>query len=120
MREVMDRMYMKEITICYGLTETSPVFTQTSADDDIEHKCETVGRKHPPVDVRVIDPADGRICGPGEPGELCCKGYNVMKATTRCPRPPPPPSTRTGGSTPATWPAAPPRATTRSPAASRT
>ena len=43
MREVMDRMYMKEITICYGLTETSPVFTQTSADDDIEHKCETVG-----------------------------------------------------------------------------
>ncbi len=50
-----------------------PVFTQTSADDDIEHKCETVGRKHPPVDVRVIDPSDGHICGPGEPGELCCK-----------------------------------------------
>ena len=43
MREVMDRMFVKEITICYGLTETSPVFTQTSADDDIEHKCETVG-----------------------------------------------------------------------------
>ena len=56
MREVMDRMYMKEITICYGLTETSPVFTQTSADDDIVHKCETVGLKHPPVSVRVIDP----------------------------------------------------------------
>lgn len=85
MREVMDRMYMKEITICYGLTETSPVFTQTSADDDIEHKCETVGRKHPPVDVRVIDPADGRICGPGEPGELCCKGYNVMKGYYKMP-----------------------------------
>ena len=45
MREVMDKMYMKEITICYGLTETSPVFTQTSADDDIEHKCETVGER---------------------------------------------------------------------------
>ena len=47
MREVMDKMYMKEITICYGLTETSPVFTQTSADDDIEHKCETGGAQAP-------------------------------------------------------------------------
>ncbi|MFR3274092.1 MAG: AMP-binding protein [Slackia sp.] len=55
MREVMDRMYMKEITICYGLTETSPVFYADVADDDIVHKCETVGLKHPPVSVRVID-----------------------------------------------------------------
>lgn len=85
MREVMDRMNMTEITICYGLTETSPVFTQTSADDDIEHKCETVGKKHPPVDVRVIDPVDGHICGVGEPGELCCKGYNVMKGYYKMP-----------------------------------
>ena len=85
MREVMDKMNMTEITICYGLTETSPVFTQTSADDDIEHKCETVGKKHPPVDVRVIDPADGHICGVGEPGELCCKGYNVMKGYYKMP-----------------------------------
>ena len=85
MREVMDRMNMREVTICYGLTETSPVFTQTSADDDIEHKCETVGAEHPPVDVRVIDPSDGHICGPGEPGELCCKGYNVMKGYYKMP-----------------------------------
>lgn len=85
MREVMDKMNMTEITICYGLTETSPVFTQTSADDDIEHKCETVGKKHPPVDVRVIDPVDGHICGVGEPGELCCKGYNVMKGYYKMP-----------------------------------
>ena len=85
MREVMDRMNMREVTICYGLTECSPVFTQTSADDDIEHKCETVGRKHPPVDVRVIDPSDGHICAPGEPGELCCKGYNVMKGYYKMP-----------------------------------
>ncbi len=85
MREVMDRMNMTDVTICYGLTETSPVFTQTSADDDIEHKCETVGRAHPPVDVRVIDPADGHICGVGEPGELCCKGYNVMKGYYKMP-----------------------------------
>ena len=85
MREVMEKMNMREITICYGLTETSPVFTQTSADDDIEHKCETVGKKHPPVDVRVIDPNDGHICGPGEHGELCCKGYNVMKGYYKMP-----------------------------------
>lgn len=85
MREVMEKMNMREITICYGLTETSPVFTQTSVDDDIEHKCETVGRKHPPVDVRVIDPDDGHICGPGEHGELCCKGYNVMKGYYKMP-----------------------------------
>ena len=85
MREVMERMNMREITICYGLTECSPVFTQTSVDDDVEHKCETVGRKHPPVSVRVIDPADGHICGVGEPGELCCKGYNVMKGYYKMP-----------------------------------
>ncbi|MBQ9955732.1 MAG: AMP-binding protein [Eggerthellaceae bacterium] len=85
MREVMERMHMRDVTICYGLTETSPVFTQTSADDDIMHKCETVGKKHPPVDVRVIDPDDGHICGPGEHGELCCKGYNVMKGYYKMP-----------------------------------
>ncbi len=85
MREVMERMNMTEITICYGLTETSPVFTQTSADDDIEHKCETVGRAHPPVEVRVIDPTDGHTCGVGEPGELCCRGYNVMKGYYKMP-----------------------------------
>lgn len=85
MKEVMEKMYMSEITICYGLTETSPVFTQTTVDDDIEHKCYTVGRKHPPVDVRVIDPDDGHICGVDEPGELCCKGYNVMKGYYKMP-----------------------------------
>lgn len=85
MREVMERMHMPEITICYGLTECSPVFTQTSVDDDVWHKCETVGKKHPPVSVRVIDPSDGHICGPGEPGELCCKGYNVMKGYYKMP-----------------------------------
>jgi fatty-acyl-CoA synthase len=86
MHEVMERMHMKEITICYGLTETSPVFTQTSADDDIAHKCETVGKKHPPVQVRVIDTNDGHICAPGEPGELCCRGYNVMKGYYKMPK----------------------------------
>lgn len=85
MREVMDRMHATEITICYGLTETSPVFTQTTVDDDIEHKCETVGRKHAPVLVKIVDPDTGRVCGVGEPGELCCKGYNVMKGYYKMP-----------------------------------
>ena len=85
MREVIDRMNMSEVTICYGLTETSPVFTQTSADDDLEHKCETVGKRHPPVLVKIVDPETGRECGVGEPGELCCKGYNVMKGYYKMP-----------------------------------
>ncbi|SEO69507.1 AMP-binding protein [Denitrobacterium detoxificans] len=85
MAEVIEKMNMKDITICYGLTETSPVFTQTSVDDDIDHKCHTVGRKHPPVSVKVVDPNDGHECAPGEHGELCCKGYNVMKGYYKMP-----------------------------------
>ncbi len=85
MAEVMDKMNMKDITICYGLTETSPVFTQSSADDDIDHKCTTVGKKHPVVDVKVADINDGHRLGPGEHGELCCRGYNVMKGYYKMP-----------------------------------
>lgn len=85
MREVIDRMHASEITICYGLTETSPVFMQTNVHDDLEHKCETVGRKHDPVAVKIVDPDTGELCGIGEPGELCCKGYNVMKGYYKMP-----------------------------------
>jgi len=85
MREVIDRMHASELTICYGLTETSPVFTQTTIHDDLEHKCETIGRKHEPVLVRVVDPDNGNVCEVGEPGELCCKGYNVMKGYYKMP-----------------------------------
>jgi fatty-acyl-CoA synthase len=84
-REAIERMNMTEITNCYGLTETSPVFIQTSWDDNLEHRLYTIGRPHDPVEVRVIDPADGHICGPGEIGELCCKGYNVMKGYYKMP-----------------------------------
>ena len=84
-REAMDRMGMVEMTNCYGLTETSPVFTQTSWDDTDEQRINTVGRKHDPVEVRVVDPLDGHICGPGEIGEMCCKGYNVMKGYYKMP-----------------------------------
>jgi len=79
MRQVIDKMHASEITIAYGLTEASPVFTQTSVDDDLEHKCETVGTKHPEVEVRVVDPDTGEDCAPGVPGELLCRGYNIMK-----------------------------------------
>ncbi len=79
MKQVIDRMHASELTICYGLTETSPVFTQTTTEDTLERKCETIGRRHDQVDVRVIDPETGEDCPPGVPGELCCRGYNVMK-----------------------------------------
>ena len=79
MKQVIDRMHASELTICYGLTETSPVFTQTTTEDTLERKCETIGRQHDQVDVRVIDPETGAACPPGVPGELCCRGYNVMK-----------------------------------------
>jgi fatty-acyl-CoA synthase len=79
MRRVIDDMHAKEITIAYGLTESSPVMTQTRTDDPIEVKVGTVGRELPGVEVRVVDPETGRECAVGEQGELCCRGYNVMK-----------------------------------------
>jgi fatty-acyl-CoA synthase len=78
MRKVIDRMHMGDVTICYGMTETSPVSTQTGADDDVEHRTATVGRVHPHVEVKVIDPVSGRCVPRGEPGELCTRGYSVM------------------------------------------
>jgi fatty-acyl-CoA synthase len=78
MKQVIDRMHMDEVTICYGMTETSPVSTQTGADDDVERRVSTVGRVHPHVEVKVVDAGDGRIVPRGEPGELCTRGYSVM------------------------------------------
>src|SRR5450759_812567 len=85
MRQVIDRMHASEMTICYGLTEASPVFTQTTTDDTLERKCETVGRKHPEVEVRVVDPETMRDCPPNVPGELLCRGYNIMKGYYKMP-----------------------------------
>ncbi|HZU39671.1 MAG TPA: AMP-binding protein [Solirubrobacteraceae bacterium] len=79
MRKVMDRMHMPEVTICYGMTETSPVSTQTAADDDVEHRTSTVGRVHPHVEIKIVDPATGACVRRGEPGELCTRGYSVMQ-----------------------------------------
>jgi fatty-acyl-CoA synthase len=78
MKQVVDRMGMAEVTICYGMTETSPVSTQTRADDSLDRRVSTVGRVHPHVEVKVTDPATGRTLPRGEPGELCTRGYSVM------------------------------------------
>jgi fatty-acyl-CoA synthase len=78
MKRVVSEMNMTEVTICYGMTETSPVSTQTTADDDMERRVSTVGRVHPHVEVKVIDPETGRVLPRGVPGELCTRGYSVM------------------------------------------
>ncbi|HYF28336.1 MAG TPA: AMP-binding protein [Baekduia sp.] len=78
MKQVVDRMQMAEVTICYGMTETSPVSTQTGADDDLEHRTATVGRVHPHVEIRVADPVTGRTLPRGETGEFQTRGYSVM------------------------------------------
>ena len=78
MRNVIDRMHMAEVTICYGMTETSPVSTQTSADDDIDHRTSTVGRVHPHVEIKIIDPTTGACVERGMSGELCTRGYSLM------------------------------------------
>ncbi len=79
MQQVVDEMNMTEITIAYGLTEASPVCTQTRTDDSIELRVSTVGRALPFIETRVIDPETGEECPPGVPGEFVAKGYNIMK-----------------------------------------
>ncbi|MFJ3201328.1 AMP-binding protein [Streptomyces sp. NPDC086989] len=78
MKQVIDRMGMREVSICYGMTETSPVSTQTRADDSVERRVSTVGRVGPHLEVKVVDPESGRTVPRGEPGELCTRGYSVM------------------------------------------
>jgi fatty-acyl-CoA synthase len=78
MKRVVSEMHMTEVTICYGMTETSPVSTQTTADDDMDRRVSTVGRVHPHVEVKIIDPETGRVLPRNTPGELCTRGYSVM------------------------------------------
>ncbi|MER8184662.1 AMP-binding protein [Kitasatospora sp. NPDC094015] len=78
MKDVMGRMGMAEVSICYGMTETSPVSTQTRVDDSVDRRVSTVGRVGPHLEVKVVDPATGRTVPRGEPGELCTRGYSVM------------------------------------------
>jgi fatty-acyl-CoA synthase len=85
MKQVIDRMGMSEVSICYGMTETSPVSTQTRVDDSIERRVATVGRAGPHIEIKVIDPATGRAVPRGTPGELCTRGYSVMLGYWRQP-----------------------------------
>ena len=78
MRRVIGRMHMEQVTIAYGMTETSPVSTQTSVHDELERRVSTVGRVLPHVEAKIVDDA-GRIVAPGETGEFCTRGYLVMR-----------------------------------------
>jgi fatty-acyl-CoA synthase len=78
MRQVRERMNVRDITICYGMTETSPVSTQTRMDDPLEKRVGTVGRVHPHAEIKILDPATGQVVPRGAPGELCSRGYCVM------------------------------------------
>jgi fatty-acyl-CoA synthase len=78
MKKVQRDMHMPEVTICYGMTETSPVSAQSRTDDPLEKRVTTVGGVHPHVEVKVVDPTTGRIVPRGTPGELCTRGYSVM------------------------------------------
>jgi fatty-acyl-CoA synthase len=78
MKKVQREMHMPEVTICYGMTETSPVSTQSRTDDPLEKRVSTVGQVHPHVEIKVVDPTTGRIVSRGMPGELCTRGYSVM------------------------------------------
>lgn len=79
MKKVVDVMGIREMTIAYGQTESSPVITQTRPEDSIERRVSTVGRPHDDVEVKIVDPQTGETVGPGVQGELCTRGYHVMK-----------------------------------------
>ncbi len=79
MEQVIEKMNMTDVTICYGLTEASPVMTYTRIEDDIRVRVETVGRALPHIEIKIIDPETGKQLSTGEQGEVCCRGYNVMK-----------------------------------------
>jgi fatty-acyl-CoA synthase len=78
MKRVLSEMNMREVAICYGMTETSPVSTMTRVDDGLEHRTATVGRAMPHIEVKIVDPDRGVEVPRGAPGELCTRGYSVM------------------------------------------
>jgi fatty-acyl-CoA synthase len=78
MKQVQARMNMRGVTICYGMTETSPVSTQSALDDPLDKRVATVGRVHPHVEIKIVDPESGLTLPRHSPGELCTRGYSVM------------------------------------------
>jgi fatty-acyl-CoA synthase len=85
MKQVVEKMHMKEVTIAYGLTEASPVITQTRTDDPIEAKVSTVGKELPGIEVKIADPETGQELPSNTQGEVCCRGYNIMKGYYKMP-----------------------------------
>ncbi|MFB6318911.1 AMP-binding protein [Saccharicrinis sp. FJH54] len=79
MKKVVEKMHMDEVTIAYGLTEASPVMTQTRTDDPLDARVSTVGKELPGIEVKVVNPETGDECAADEQGEVCCRGYNIMK-----------------------------------------
>ncbi|HKW58217.1 MAG TPA: AMP-binding protein [Candidatus Dormibacteraeota bacterium] len=79
MKKVQTAMHIPEMTIAYGMTETSPVSTQCTTDDPLERRVSTVGRVHPHVEIKIVDPNTGAVVPRGTPGELCSRGYIVMR-----------------------------------------
>ena len=79
MKKVQTVMHIPEMTIAYGMTETSPVSTQCTTDDPLERRVSTVGRVHPHVEIKIVDPSTGAVVPRGTPGELCSRGYIVMR-----------------------------------------
>jgi fatty-acyl-CoA synthase len=78
MKRCVNEMNMTEVAIAYGMTETSPVSCQTHVDDDLERRTATVGRAHPHVDIKIVDPETGDVVERGQPGEFCTRGYSLM------------------------------------------
>ncbi len=78
MKRCITEMHMSEVSIAYGMTETSPVSCQTRADDDLDRRTASIGRVHPHLEIKVVDPATGETVERGAPGELCTRGYSVM------------------------------------------
>ncbi len=78
MKRVISQMHMSDVEICYGMTETSPVSTQTRSDSSLEQRVGTVGVVHPHLEIKIVSPATGKIVPIGETGELCTRGYSVM------------------------------------------
>ncbi|AVX20622.1 fatty-acyl-CoA synthase [Carboxydocella sporoproducens DSM 16521] len=85
MKQVVEKMNMREVTIAYGQTEFSPVITQTRTDDPIELRVTTVGRAIPHVEVKIVNPETGETLGPGQQGELCARGFGIMKGYYKMP-----------------------------------
>src|SRR5262249_13983701 len=85
MKRVTTEMHVPDITICYGMTETSPVSCQTRIDDPLEKRVTTVGKCHPHIEIKIVDPRTNEIVPQGTPGEFCAKGYHVMLGYWRNP-----------------------------------